>query len=1305
MSDMLGISSNAISAYQRALSTVSNNIANVNTDGYSRQDVVLQDIAPTQQASMYVGSGVMLQTIRRQYDAFAEANLRSSTSDLSAQTPMVDYTQRVVNIMGDQTSGLSSALDTFFTSANALSADPASTVQRESFLTNATGVASRFAEVSGQLDQVATETSQAMQSTADQINTLTSQLALINQSMNNSPTLEGQAPQLLDRRDLALRQLSDLVRIQISYTSNGQVTVSLGKTMSQGLVVSGMKARPIGVDQSVKDKVAFVLDPYGKTEALPDLSGGKLGGYQIFTTQVLNPAQESLNHLAQVFVDQTNAIQQNGLDGYGQMGQALFTIDHTAAQKAGGIQLNISDGMRVAAAAQFRVSEGSSNISTTQASVTYSGSQPTSALSNSSIVNNPNPSAGVTFNVDGAKVYSPVTTLAAGVSATFYLDQMAPGQQLQVMTRDGQQILGQSLTETEKYQLLTPANGFSDNIHASDQYLNKSGSSAYRGLDFFYGAKADVLYQPNYDRNGLALPSTALPATLSTSRLTSPLAAINANALNVNGVSLGALTPTQTTSATIAGVTQGGASDFNGFGFQMKIGDKTLAVSPIVDANNNPVTSLSGLAAALQYQLRIADGSNDLSVQLSNNGQDIQIQDGQGRNISSLGLTLNASVVDAQASAGDVSVNSDAHQMVDWFNGTTQASMDGLNFGTGNPGFSSFKMNLGNVDFNLQFPATGNPTDVDSLAAYLQTQLRAMDHSTNISVVSSNGQLILDDKAGRSLQSLVLTPHADAQGANVGQLTIRQSNVSQSKVRADLVSQINVPVNQLDFSKSLSINGVVLQNFANANELIADINQSAAGVTATITSDGQISIANALGSPITLDKVTGGNTLNVSAGTYAPQMHMTQVMRDLTIPSTQLDFTKPLSLNGINITPGIASYDLPAPGTALSMAWGTQTLQANSPQALVAALNANSDFSNSDTAVLSSSGKLLIQSRDATQSDDSVAAAFTFQAAGATVQAQAGVASRDDLVQRIRDLSGQSGVTAFVNHNGDVVLSTTDTAGSADIAVGPGKNADGTSPANALGLPPLDYSVNQRIQRDLVDHLEDKDIRLSFGGNGDPSDLSKLGLRTAAYIQGGSPDDLLVFVTGKGSAKVAASFSGQPDNPRDSLRQQSLTVKFTAADRYNIIDAKTGTVLADRSYDPSVPNPVISFDGLQLQLSHAPSAGDTFAIDGNQDGLGNNVNMLDMADLAKKTVLNGKTLHDNYIDQINVVGNLGQQAKVSQAALQVVNDQDVASRDKVSGVSLDDEAAALIRYQQAYQAAAKALQVSSQLFDTVAQIK
>ena len=102
MSDMLGISSSAVAAYQRALGTVSNNIANVSTEGYSRQTSTLTQSAPSKQANMYLGTGVLFTAVKRSFDTFAESNLRNSNTDLATQEPLVNYTQRVMDIMGDK---------------------------------------------------------------------------------------------------------------------------------------------------------------------------------------------------------------------------------------------------------------------------------------------------------------------------------------------------------------------------------------------------------------------------------------------------------------------------------------------------------------------------------------------------------------------------------------------------------------------------------------------------------------------------------------------------------------------------------------------------------------------------------------------------------------------------------------------------------------------------------------------------------------------------------------------------------------------------------------------------------------------------------------------------------------------------------------------------------------------------------------------------------------------------------------------------------------------------------------------------
>lgn len=1410
MSDMLGISSNAIGAYQRALSTVANNISNVNTEGYSRQDVVLKDSAPKKLASMYVGTGVMLQNIKRQYDAFAESNLRNSTSDLASQKPMVDYAKRVMDIMGDKSIGLSSALDDFFASASALSADPASTVQRTSFLRSADGVASRFGELSSQLDLISTETRQGIESVAAQINTLTSQLALVNQSLVKSPTLEGQPAELLDRRDLTLRQLSDLVRIKTTFTSNGTVNVSLGTTMTQGLVVNGNKARPIGIDSAVQGKIELVLDPYGQTESLASASGGQLGGYQSFISQVLEPAQKNLSALAQTFVSETNTIQKNGIDGYGQMGTDLFAFDPNAASPAAGIRLSVGDGMRVATAAQFRVSEGNTNVTTTRATVKFTGVTPSTALSNASLVNNPNKTAGVTFKVDGARVYAPVTSLSAGVNATFYLDEADPGQQLQVMTRDGRQLLGKTLTETEKYQLFTPDNGFATNAIYSDAYLNKTGSNAYRGIDMFYGAKATVLYGQNYDVYGALGTPVPLPANLETSRISNVDAEIPAGAITLNGLALPSFVPESDSVITISGLKLGDAP-YSSFAFSALVGGQTVNAS--VDAAD--AGDIDSFVTAINADL-INQGLVATSI---NHGADLRITDVKGHDITAVTLTPDST--DAGASGGEVQVNSSAMQIANWVNGASMATFDGLNFGAGtSAAFSNMTAVIGGVKFDLKPLASTSLTD---LAAELQTALRSKDKTNAISVSIDGTSLKVTDTQGRDFKGFALVPSGSDTLVSGGNVVLANSYVAQTNVRAEVFSEIRVPVSKINLSKPLIINGQNITGFVNVDQLVSRINDAGVGVVAGVSSNGELVITDPLGSPIRINSAPDGNALNIQAGVYDGQVRMVQVVRDLHIPMTDVDWRKPLQINGVNFSEG--AYDFSTSAVSLkSVEFGSpaKSVSASTAEDLAAKLNSSASisdvkfptaatqaFSKFEVSVdgrkftfnaLSSTNlndlaaelQALMRTADGAASSslsvdvsggglvftDAAGRAvtplgLTLSPAGVTAGAVQGtidekfsksflaktdgerfyivptgddisdavidetfsvkegstalsqktsVTSLGGLIDRINAKSKalnpgdeESGVVASIDDNGDLQLATIDPKGTANISIGPGMDSVGNFNTNAFALEPKDYSVTDRLSRKLNDEAFSSDIRFSFGsyfeGNppaekfGNPADMAKIGLRTGAYIDGGCPDDLLVFVTGKGSANVAVGFSGQPDNPRDSLRSQSLMVKFTAEDRYSIIDAQTGTQLADRHYDPTVLEPVIDFEGLQLKLSHAPTVGDSFKIDGNFDGLGNNVNILDIVDLNKKPVVNGKTIANTYIDQINNVGNLAQQAIITQEALTVVNDQAIASRDKVSGVNLDDEAAALIRYQQAYQACAKALQVSGELFDSIVQIR
>jgi flagellar hook-associated protein FlgK len=311
-------------------------------------------------------------------------------------------------------------------------------------------------------------------------------------------------------------------------------------------------------------------------------------------------------------------------------------------------------------------------------------------------------------------------------------------------------------------------------------------------------------------------------------------------------------------------------------------------------------------------------------------------------------------------------------------------------------------------------------------------------------------------------------------------------------------------------------------------------------------------------------------------------------------------------------------------------------------------------------------------------------------------------ANETELVSAINSSTtlARMGVGASIDVSGKIVV---ENYTGKDIVI----SGAGASAQNALGVANGKYKGSLSL-------VSGNDIKLGFSGEGRPSELAKLGLRTGVHIDGAVQEDLLVFVTGEGSGTVTGSFDATMSDPAtlnqkriETLRQQDFDVRFTSDSHYQITwtnpSSGVKTVLADRNYDPLVG---IDYQGLKLELNRAPKKGDHFTMDGNQDGIANNENILDIIALEKKTVIGGatgKTISQSYEETVGKIGNFSSQSLIAQKALEVVNQQAIEARDKVSGVSLDNEAADLIRFQQAYQAAAKTVQVSGELFDTILQ--
>jgi flagellar hook-associated protein FlgK len=230
-----------------------------------------------------------------------------------------------------------------------------------------------------------------------------------------------------------------------------------------------------------------------------------------------------------------------------------------------------------------------------------------------------------------------------------------------------------------------------------------------------------------------------------------------------------------------------------------------------------------------------------------------------------------------------------------------------------------------------------------------------------------------------------------------------------------------------------------------------------------------------------------------------------------------------------------------------------------------------------------------------------------------------------------------------------------------------------------------------------------KTVALTLSGTGSSTDLAKLGLKTTVNIGGALQEDLIVFNTGTTGdiAKLTAGYTQGKVDPLQ-LRNNTLIIEFTSDSQYKITDIATNTIVAERAY---TAGQVIQYQNLQVTLDGTPNSGDKFQIDNNEKGFGSNENIVRLSNLESAKLLgNDETFQESYLNLINLAGTTARQATVTKEALQVVYNQAFEARDQVAGVNLDEEAANLIRFQQAYQASARLVQTANELFDTIVRL-
>jgi flagellar hook-associated protein 1 FlgK len=320
MTDLLSTGISGLLASQLALNTTGHNISNVNTAGYSRQDVLLGAANADLTSRAWIGTGVNVEGVRRLYDLFLTNQVRDATGAQSRLSTFSELASRVENTLSDPAAGLQPAMDKFFGALGDLAAQPADMPTRQAVLGQANAMTSRLHGLSSQLSSLDHEADQRIGSEVGQINTLSQGIANLNAQIQRAGTRPPN--DLLDKRDELVRQLSTHVGIRVTPQDGNMINVTTGN--GQGLVL-GSRA------QALKT-VANAFDPSRHDVATADgsvitsqISGGALGGVLDFRRDMLDPARNALGRTAVALADAMNTQNHDGMDLNGALGGDLFT--------------------------------------------------------------------------------------------------------------------------------------------------------------------------------------------------------------------------------------------------------------------------------------------------------------------------------------------------------------------------------------------------------------------------------------------------------------------------------------------------------------------------------------------------------------------------------------------------------------------------------------------------------------------------------------------------------------------------------------------------------------------------------------------------------------------------------------------------------------------------------------------------------------------------------------------------------------------------------------------------------------------
>jgi flagellar hook-associated protein 1 FlgK len=326
-SGLLSIGLSGLNAAQAGMTTTSENIANVNTTGYSEESVVQSEASPVFSGGGYLGTGVDVDTVTRAYSAYQQQQVVQATASSGELSTQYSQMSQIDNLLGDPTTGISAAVDSFFTSAQTLADSPSDSSARTAFLSQAQTMSDTFNSVAGQLSALSQSTNQSISENVASVNTEASEIATLNQQIISAKGSSQSPNTLLDQRDALVTQVNQQIGATSITQSDGSVDLYVGNGQP---LVTGITANKLSAVQSSSDpgqlQLAVTIGKSSVTLGSAQLSGGSLTGLLSFNNGALQNAINTVGQIADGVAAAVNSQNQLGQDANGNLGKAIFAI-------------------------------------------------------------------------------------------------------------------------------------------------------------------------------------------------------------------------------------------------------------------------------------------------------------------------------------------------------------------------------------------------------------------------------------------------------------------------------------------------------------------------------------------------------------------------------------------------------------------------------------------------------------------------------------------------------------------------------------------------------------------------------------------------------------------------------------------------------------------------------------------------------------------------------------------------------------------------------------------------------------------